>query len=79
MVYPVPLDWVAGHPELPDGRIVAIDLNTREHLWTIPNGNAPQEQQDGVRNHPLLDGVDGVMVKYVMVQLQDGLAADVLP
>jgi quinoprotein glucose dehydrogenase len=38
----------------PYGRIVAIDLNTGEHLWTIPNGEAPPE----VRNHPLLHGLD---------------------
>ena len=37
----------------PYGRIVAIDLNTGEHLWTIPNGEAA----DGVRNHPLLKGL----------------------
>jgi glucose dehydrogenase len=46
----------------PDGRIVAIDMNTGEHLWTIPNGDAPQENQDAIRNHPLLRGVDGVEV-----------------
>jgi quinoprotein glucose dehydrogenase len=46
----------------PDGRIVAIDLNTGEHLWTIPNGDAPQAQQDRIANHPLLQGVEGVMV-----------------
>ena len=37
----------------PYGRIVAIDLNSGEHLWTIPNGEAP----DTVRNHPLLKGL----------------------
>jgi quinoprotein glucose dehydrogenase len=31
----------------PYGRIVAIDLNTGEHLWTIPNGEAPEQ----IRNH----------------------------
>ena len=31
----------------PYGRIVAIDLNTGEHLWTVPNG-------DGPRDHPAL-------------------------
>src|SRR5690606_24338391 len=45
-----------------DGRIVAIDVNTGEHLWTIPNGDAPQAVQDRIRNHPLLQGVEGVMV-----------------
>jgi quinoprotein glucose dehydrogenase len=38
----------------PYGRITAIDLNTGEHLWVIPNGEAP----DNVRNHPLLKGLN---------------------
>jgi quinoprotein glucose dehydrogenase len=38
----------------PYGRIVAIDLNTGEHVWTIPNGEAPAN----VRNHPLLKGLN---------------------
>jgi glucose dehydrogenase len=42
----------------PVGRITAIDLNTGEHLWVIPNGDAPQEQQDAIRNNPLLKGVN---------------------
>jgi len=41
----------------PVGRISAIDLNTGEYLWVIPNGDAPQAQQDQIRNHPLLQGV----------------------
>ncbi|MCH7892447.1 MAG: PQQ-binding-like beta-propeller repeat protein [Gemmatimonadetes bacterium] len=45
----------------PAGRITAIDMNTGEHLWMIPHGDAPQEQQDMIRNHPLLQGVDNVM------------------
>jgi len=45
----------------PVGRITAIDLNTGEHLWVIPNGDAPQEQQDAIRNHPMLRGVPNVM------------------
>jgi len=44
----------------PVGRIVAIDMNTGEHLWTIPNGDAPQEEQDAIRNHPLLRGVANI-------------------
>ena len=44
----------------PDGRIVAIDMNTGDHLWVIPNGDAPQEDQDRIHNHPLLQGVPGV-------------------
>jgi glucose dehydrogenase len=38
----------------PYGRIVAIDLNSGEHLWTIPNGDAPT----ATRNHPLLRGLN---------------------
>lgn len=38
----------------PYGRITAIDLNTGEHLWWIPNGDTPEE----IQNHPLLDGVE---------------------
>jgi quinoprotein glucose dehydrogenase len=38
----------------PWGRITAIDLNTGDHLWWIPNGDAP----DQVKNHPALKGVD---------------------
>lgn len=37
----------------PYGRITAIDLNTGNHLWWIPNGDTP----DAVRNHPMLQGV----------------------
>ena len=46
----------------PDGRLVAIDMNTGDHLWTIPHGDAPQQQQDMIRNPPLLQGVEGVEV-----------------
>ena len=46
----------------PAGRITAIDMNTGEHLWMTPNGDASQQQQDAIRNHPLLQGVDGVEV-----------------
>jgi quinoprotein glucose dehydrogenase len=38
----------------PWGRITAIDLNTGEHVWMVPNGQAP----DYVRNHPALAGID---------------------
>lgn len=38
----------------PWGRITAIDLNTGEHVWMIPNGEAP----DYIREHPALQGVD---------------------
>jgi quinoprotein glucose dehydrogenase len=46
----------------PVGRITAIDMNTGEHLWVMPNGDAPQADQDMIRNHPLLRGVPNVMV-----------------
>ncbi len=45
----------------PVGRITAIDMNTGEHKWMIPFGDAPQEQQDMIRNHPLLQGLDNVL------------------
>ena len=47
---------VAGLPvwKPPYGRITAIDMNTGETLWWIPNGDTPED----VRNHPLLEGVD---------------------
>jgi glucose dehydrogenase len=38
----------------PYGRITAIDMNTGEHLWWIPNGDTP----DRIRNHPRLRDLD---------------------
>ena len=38
----------------PWGRITAIDLNTGEHVWMVPNGDTP----DCVKNHPALQGID---------------------
>jgi len=38
----------------PYGRITAIDMNTGETLWMIPNGDTPER----IRNHPALEGVD---------------------
>jgi quinoprotein glucose dehydrogenase len=38
----------------PWGKITAIDLNTGDHLWEIPN----DEPADYVKNHPALKGVD---------------------
>jgi glucose dehydrogenase len=46
----------------PQGRISAIDMNTGEYLWVIPNGDAPAEEQEEIRNHPLLQGVPNVEV-----------------
>ena len=47
---------VEGLPLLkpPYGRITAIDLNTGEHLWWIPNGDSP----DYVKEHPALQDID---------------------
>jgi quinoprotein glucose dehydrogenase len=38
----------------PWGRITAIDLNTGEQLWMIPNADTP----DWVKNNPALKGID---------------------
>jgi quinoprotein glucose dehydrogenase len=73
----------------PVGRITAIDLNTGDVLWMKPNGDAPQEQQDAIRNNPLLKGVNidpnlgraglgGVMVTATML-MAPGQTADGTP
>ena len=36
----------------PIARITAIDMNTGEHLWVIPNGDADEKVQNSIRNHP---------------------------
>ena len=38
----------------PYGRITAIDLNSGDHLWMVPNANTP----DWIKNHPALKGVN---------------------
>ena len=38
----------------PYGSITAIDLNTGDHIWQIPNGTTPER----IQNHPALQGVD---------------------
>ena len=38
----------------PWGRITAIDLNTGDHVWMVPNGDSPSS----VVNHPALADVD---------------------
>ena len=60
------MDWVSVGPggvrgprglpifKPPYGSITAIDLNTGDHIWQIPNGTTPES----VRNHPLLEGID---------------------
>ena len=58
---PVPNDPLAGIPDLfkgPLGRIVAIDMNTGEHLWQIPHGDMDAKAQEAFRNNPLLKGVN---------------------
>jgi len=44
----------------PVGRITAIDVNTGEHLWVIPNGDVDEEDQEAIRNNPMLQGVADV-------------------
>src|SRR5581483_3127893 len=50
------LEKVKGLPIVkpPYGRITAIDLNTGDALWTIPNGQPPDE----IKNNPALKGID---------------------
>jgi len=38
----------------PYSRIVAIDMNTGDHVWAIPNGETPEQ----IKNHPALKGVN---------------------
>ena len=38
----------------PYGRITAINMNTGDHVWMIPNGSTP----DNIRNNPALRGVE---------------------
>jgi quinoprotein glucose dehydrogenase len=38
----------------PWGRITAIDMNTGEHAWMVPNGATPED----VANHRALAGID---------------------
>jgi quinoprotein glucose dehydrogenase len=53
---PVPVPRPLGVPIIkpPYGRITAIDLNTGEHAWVIPNGEAPA----AMKSNPALKGVD---------------------
>src|SRR5688572_27987160 len=52
-----PLAGIPGLFKGPVGRIVAIDMNTGEHLWMVPHGDTAQETHDAFRNNPLLKGV----------------------
>ena len=38
----------------PYSQIIAIDMNTGEHLFAVPNGETPER----IRSHPALQGVD---------------------
>jgi quinoprotein glucose dehydrogenase len=54
-------DPLAGIPDLfkgPLGRITAIDMNTGEHVWQIPNGEMNAKQQEAFRNNPNLKGLN---------------------
>jgi quinoprotein glucose dehydrogenase len=53
---PVPVPRPLGLPIIkpPYGRITAIDLNTGDHAWMIPNG----EPAAALKNNPALKGVD---------------------
>ena len=50
------IPWLAGLPPVkpPWGRITAIDMNTGEHAWQVPNGPTPRE----VAENPALEGVE---------------------
>ena len=49
---PEPFDLPLVKP--PWGRITAIDMNTGEHAWMVPNGRTPER----VANNPVLEGLD---------------------
>jgi quinoprotein glucose dehydrogenase len=50
-----PVPRIRGLPIVkpPYSRITAIDLNTGDHLWMVPNGETP----DAIRNNPALAGL----------------------
>ena len=57
---PMANDPLLGIPSIfkgPVGRIVAIDMNTGEHLWMIPHGDTATRDQEAFRNNPLMKGV----------------------
>ena len=57
---PMAGDPLVGIPDIfkgPVGRIVAVDMNTGEHLWTIPHGDMAQRDQDNFRANPLMKGI----------------------
>jgi quinoprotein glucose dehydrogenase len=66
----------------PYGRITAIDLNTGDHLWMVPNGDTPQ----WIVEHPALEGIDvgrtgkptraGILVTKTLVLAGEGFGGD---
>ena len=69
----------------PYSEIVAIDMNTGDHIWAIPNGDTPER----IRNHPALQGIDlpktGVqshpitmVTKSLLISAEGGAGAAVL-
>ena len=69
----------------PWGRITAIDLNTGDHVWMVPNGDTP----DCVKNHPALKGLtiprtgkperSGIMVTKTLVFAGEGSGLFAMP
>jgi quinoprotein glucose dehydrogenase len=69
----------------PYGRITAIDLNSGDHVWMVPNGDAP----DWIKNHPALQGVTlprtgryehvGLMVTKTLVFAGEGSGLFAVP
>ena len=69
----------------PYGRITAINLNSGEHVWMIPNGETP----DCIKNHPALKGVNipktgkaersGIMVTKTLVFAGEGAGLHSVP
>ena len=53
-------DPLAGIPDIfkgPIGRLVAINMNTGDHVWMTPHGDSPTTQQEAFRANPLLKDV----------------------
>ena len=65
----------------PYGRITAIDLNSGEHVWMVPNADTPES----IKNHPALKGVSlprtgtpersGILVTKTLVFAGEGGAS----
>ena len=69
----------------PWGRITAINLNTGDHLWMVPNGDTP----DCVKNHQALSGLEiprtgkpersGILVTKTLVLAGEGAGVFATP